>query len=190
MRMNTEPSHGSVHFRPPAKILWRTICGLKAYKGMPPPYDEMKRMVIPDPSTPEVMSSGPSWTRDQFPASVLVMLHGAKPTPRAVLLFAIKKAAELRKKVSSILTLGKGSSHPPTMASVSQGELGGVDMSSTVDAAGEPIPTSAVLMAAAKHIAARCRAENVAFIKCKKKDPNPEKCLDKGRQVTSCVLNL
>ncbi|RWW44031.1 hypothetical protein BHE74_00050245 [Ensete ventricosum] len=114
----------------------------------------------------------------------------SQPTPRAVLLFAIKKAAELRKKVSSILTLGKGSSHPPTMASVSQGELGGVDMSSTVDAAGEPIPTSAVLMAAAKHIAARCRAENVAFIKCKKKDPNPEKCLDKGRQVTSCVLNL
>ncbi|CAD5177683.1 unnamed protein product [Musa acuminata subsp. malaccensis] len=63
-------------------------------------------------------------------------------------------------------------------------------MSGTIDAAGEPIPTSAVLMAAAKHIAARCRAENVAFIKCKKKDPNPEKCLDKGRQVTSCVLNL
>ncbi|RZS23612.1 hypothetical protein BHM03_00056579 [Ensete ventricosum] len=63
-------------------------------------------------------------------------------------------------------------------------------MSSTVDAAGEPIPTSAVLMAAAKHITQRCRAENVAFIKCKKKDANPEKCLDKGRQVTSCVLNL
>ncbi|RWW64933.1 hypothetical protein BHE74_00027796 [Ensete ventricosum] len=59
-------------------------------------------------------------------------------------------------------------------------------MSSTVDAAGEPIPTSAVLMAAAKHITQRCRAENVAFIKCKKKDANPEKCLDKGRQVTSC----
>ncbi|CAL9774130.1 unnamed protein product [Musa acuminata subsp. burmannicoides] len=62
-------------------------------------------------------------------------------------------------------------------------------MSGSVDAAGEPIPTSAVLMAAAKHIATRCRAENVAFIKCKKKDPNPEKCLDKGRHVTSCVLN-
>ncbi|THU60119.1 hypothetical protein C4D60_Mb07t09260 [Musa balbisiana] len=63
-------------------------------------------------------------------------------------------------------------------------------MSGSVDAAGEPIPTSAVLMAAAKHIATRCRAENVAFIKCKKKDPNPEKCLDKGRHVTSCVLNV
>ncbi|KAG1371531.1 putative NADH dehydrogenase [ubiquinone] 1 alpha subcomplex subunit 8-B [Cocos nucifera] len=63
-------------------------------------------------------------------------------------------------------------------------------MSSTVDAAGKPIPTSAVLMAASKHIALRCRAENVAFINCKKKDPDPEKCLDKGRVVTRCVLNL
>ncbi|XP_073113391.1 NADH dehydrogenase [ubiquinone] 1 alpha subcomplex subunit 8-B isoform X1 [Elaeis guineensis] len=63
-------------------------------------------------------------------------------------------------------------------------------MSGTVDAAGEPIPTSAVLMAASRHIAVRCRAENMAFINCKKKDPNPEKCLDKGRAVTRCVLNL
>jgi NADH dehydrogenase (ubiquinone) 1 alpha subcomplex subunit 8 len=59
-----------------------------------------------------------------------------------------------------------------------------------VDASGEPIPTSSVLMAASKHIAVRCRAENVAFLNCKKKDPNPEKCLEKGRQVTSCVFNL
>ncbi|KAM0948080.1 putative NADH dehydrogenase [ubiquinone] (complex I), alpha subcomplex, subunit 8 [Dioscorea sansibarensis] len=62
--------------------------------------------------------------------------------------------------------------------------------SSTVDAAGEPIPTSSVLMAASKHIAVRCRSENMAFITCKKKDANPEKCLDKGRQVTACVVNL
>ncbi|KAL0298622.1 UNVERIFIED_CONTAM: NADH dehydrogenase [ubiquinone] 1 alpha subcomplex subunit-B [Sesamum radiatum] len=63
-------------------------------------------------------------------------------------------------------------------------------MASTVDAAGEPIPTSSVLMAAAKHIGTRCRNENLAFLKCKKDDPNPEKCLDKGRQVTQCVLHL
>ncbi|XAR54571.1 hypothetical protein NMG60_11029772 [Bertholletia excelsa] len=63
-------------------------------------------------------------------------------------------------------------------------------MSSTVDAAGNPIPTSAVLMASSKHIATRCRKENIAFLKCKKDDPNPEKCLDKGQQVTRCVLNL
>ncbi|CAA0821211.1 D-aminoacid aminotransferase-like PLP-dependent enzymes superfamily protein [Striga hermonthica] len=63
-------------------------------------------------------------------------------------------------------------------------------MASSVDASGEPIPTSSLLMAASKHIGSRCRAENVAFLKCKKDDPNPEKCLDKGRQVTQCVFNL
>ncbi|CAA0829564.1 NADH dehydrogenase [Striga hermonthica] len=63
-------------------------------------------------------------------------------------------------------------------------------MASAVDAAGEPVPTSSVLMAASKHIGSRCRAENVAFLMCKKDDPNPEKCLDKGRQVTQCVFHL
>ncbi|KAI5654074.1 hypothetical protein M9H77_31261 [Catharanthus roseus] len=63
-------------------------------------------------------------------------------------------------------------------------------MASAVDAAGNPIPSSAVLMATSKHIATRCRDENVAFLKCKKDDPNPEKCLDKGQQVTRCVLSL
>ncbi|XLU82425.1 hypothetical protein S245_005845, partial [Arachis hypogaea] len=64
------------------------------------------------------------------------------------------------------------------------------DMASAVDAAGNPIPTSSVLMAASKHIGVRCQAENVEFLKCKKKDQNPEKCLDKGRDVTRCVLGL
>ncbi|WZY75128.1 hypothetical protein YC2023_021512 [Brassica napus] len=63
-------------------------------------------------------------------------------------------------------------------------------MSSAVDATGNPIPTSAVLTASAKHIGLRCMPENVAFLKCKKNDPNPEKCLDKGRDVTRCVLGL
>ncbi|VFQ86309.1 unnamed protein product [Cuscuta campestris] len=62
-RMNTKPSHGPIHHRAPSKILWRTIRGmiphktkrgaaalgrLKAYEGVPPPYDKVKRMVIPD----------------------------------------------------------------------------------------------------------------------------------------------
>ncbi|ERN10916.1 hypothetical protein AMTRI_Chr12g271870 [Amborella trichopoda] len=63
-------------------------------------------------------------------------------------------------------------------------------MASAVDAVGEPIPTSAVLMAASKHIARKCRAENRDFLNCKRKDPNPEKCLDKGQEVTRCVLSL
>ncbi|KAL3652062.1 hypothetical protein CASFOL_001743 [Castilleja foliolosa] len=63
-------------------------------------------------------------------------------------------------------------------------------MANAVDTAGEPVPASSVLMAAAKHIGSRCRGENVAFLKCKKDDPNPEKCLEKGRQVTQCVFHL
>ncbi|KAK9929961.1 hypothetical protein M0R45_027026 [Rubus argutus] len=54
---------GSIHFRTPAKIFWRTVRGmiphktkrgaaalarLKAYEGVPPPFDKTKRMVIPD----------------------------------------------------------------------------------------------------------------------------------------------
>ncbi|KAL5994559.1 hypothetical protein ACLOJK_024612 [Asimina triloba] len=63
-------------------------------------------------------------------------------------------------------------------------------MASTVNAVGEPIPTSAVLMSSSKHIATKCRSENLAFLSCKKRDPNPEKCLDKGQQVTRCVLGF
>ncbi|KAK4267750.1 hypothetical protein QN277_024490 [Acacia crassicarpa] len=63
-------------------------------------------------------------------------------------------------------------------------------MASSVDASGNPIPTSAVLMAASKHIGFKCQSENLDFLRCKKKDPNPEKCLDKGQEVTRCVLNL
>eukprot|EP00246_Nothoceros_aenigmaticus_P017440 TRINITY_DN84_c0_g1_i1.p1 TRINITY_DN84_c0_g1~~TRINITY_DN84_c0_g1_i1.p1 ORF type:complete len:207 (+),score=30.34 TRINITY_DN84_c0_g1_i1:60-680(+) len=62
-RMNTKPSKGPIHFRSPSRILWRTIRGmiphktkrgaaalerLKAFEGIPAPYDKMKRMVIPD----------------------------------------------------------------------------------------------------------------------------------------------
>lgn len=63
-------------------------------------------------------------------------------------------------------------------------------MSTNVDEVGDPIPTSAVLMASAKHIEINCRGENIAFLKCKKDEPNPEKCLDKGHQVTRCVFGL
>ncbi|KAF3567784.1 hypothetical protein DY000_02012179 [Brassica cretica] len=61
--MNTKPSHGPIHFRAPSKIFWRTVRGmiphktkrgaaalarLKVFEGVPPPYDKVKRMVIPD----------------------------------------------------------------------------------------------------------------------------------------------
>ena len=61
-RMGTKPSHGHFHFRAPSKILFRTVRGmvphkttrgamamdrLKSFDGIPHPYDEKKRVVVP-----------------------------------------------------------------------------------------------------------------------------------------------
>ncbi|KAK9759811.1 60S ribosomal protein L16A [Basidiobolus ranarum] len=61
-RCLVNPSKGPYHFRAPSRILWRTIRGmiphktargnaamerLKLFEGIPPPYDTMKRMVVP-----------------------------------------------------------------------------------------------------------------------------------------------
>jgi len=61
--VNTNPKRGPFHYRAPSKILWRAIRGmlphktkrgaaamerLKVFEGIPPPYDKMKRMVVPE----------------------------------------------------------------------------------------------------------------------------------------------
>merc|ERR1712062_514021 len=61
-RMNTNPKRGPFHFRAPSKFFWRTVRGmlphkltrgkealdrLKAFEGIPPPYDKEKRLVVP-----------------------------------------------------------------------------------------------------------------------------------------------
>merc|ERR1712060_902840 len=61
-RMNSNPKQGPLHYRAPAKIFWRTVRGmvphktprgaaaldrLKAFEGVPHPYDRKKRMVVP-----------------------------------------------------------------------------------------------------------------------------------------------
>merc|ERR1711865_1092465 len=63
LRMNTKPSKGPIHFRSPAKILWRTVRGMiphktargsaalerfKSFEGIPTEYAKMKRAVVPD----------------------------------------------------------------------------------------------------------------------------------------------
>merc|ERR1719198_502840 len=63
LRMNTNPKKGPIHYRSPARILWRTVRGmiphktkrgaaalerLKTFEGVPPPYDKVKRAVVPD----------------------------------------------------------------------------------------------------------------------------------------------
>ena len=62
-RMNTNPRRGSFHFRAPSRIFWRTVRGmlphktpkgaaalgrLKVFDGIPFPYDQKRRMVVPD----------------------------------------------------------------------------------------------------------------------------------------------
>lgn len=61
-RTNTNPKRGPIHFRSPARMFWRTVRGmlphktqrgaqalgrLQTYEGIPPPYDKMKKMVVP-----------------------------------------------------------------------------------------------------------------------------------------------
>merc|ERR1712205_182595 len=63
LRINTNPKKGPIHYRSPARILWRTVRGMiphktkrgacalecfKAFEGVPPPYDKVKRAVVPD----------------------------------------------------------------------------------------------------------------------------------------------
>jgi large subunit ribosomal protein L13Ae len=57
------PARGPFHFRAPSRIFYRTIRGmiphktprgaaalerLKVFEGVPPPYDKLKRVVVPD----------------------------------------------------------------------------------------------------------------------------------------------
>ena len=61
--MNTNPRRGQFHFRSPARIFWRMVRGmlphktpkgavalgkLKVFEGIPYPYDQKKRVVVPD----------------------------------------------------------------------------------------------------------------------------------------------
>ena len=53
-----------------------------------------------------------------------------------------------------------------------------------------PVPASSVLFAVSKQIASACADKNRAFLACKKRDKNPEACLNEGDAVTSCVVDL
>jgi len=62
-RMNHNPKRGIVHWKAPSRLTWRTIRGmlphktprgaaalarLKVFEGIPAPYDQKKRKVVPD----------------------------------------------------------------------------------------------------------------------------------------------
>jgi large subunit ribosomal protein L13Ae len=62
-KVSTNPTKGPFHFRSPSRIFWRTVRGMvphktkrgvaamermKTFEGIPAPYDEQKRMVVPN----------------------------------------------------------------------------------------------------------------------------------------------
>ncbi|EDO06235.1 putative ribosomal protein L13 [Babesia bovis T2Bo] len=62
LRTNSNPRHGPFHLRKPSKMFWRVVRGmiphktkrgaealkrLKTYEGVPPPYDKVKKQVVP-----------------------------------------------------------------------------------------------------------------------------------------------
>ena len=62
-RTATNPKRGPIHYRAPSRMFWRTVRGMiphktargkvamanmQSYDGIPPPFDKMKRMVVPD----------------------------------------------------------------------------------------------------------------------------------------------
>ena len=52
-------------------------------------------------------------------------------------------------------------------------------------------PTSALLMAASKHVAVRCSGVNAAYVRCKdKNNGDPRPCLKEGEDVTGCVVSV
>ena len=74
-RTNTNPKFGPIHYRSPAKILWRTIRGmlphktakgqaalerLMVFEGIPPPYDKVGNRAKCLYSTVPARCSGPA----------------------------------------------------------------------------------------------------------------------------------
>ncbi|KAJ8027031.1 60S ribosomal protein L13a [Holothuria leucospilota] len=61
-RINTKPSRGPFHYRSPSRMFWKVVRGmlphkkargklalerLKVFEGVPPPYDQKKKFVVP-----------------------------------------------------------------------------------------------------------------------------------------------
>merc|ERR1712032_1654586 len=123
LRMNTKPSKGPIHYRSPARILWRTIRGmlphktkrgaaalerLKTFEGIPAPYDKMKRAVIPDALKVLRLQSGHKFCTLERLAGEVGWKHGAtlkeleaKRIASSAEYYAAKKA-DAAKKVKAI----------------------------------------------------------------------------------------
>ena len=76
-RMNTNPKKGPFHHRCPSRMLWRTVRGMlphklprgtaalarfRCFEGVPPPYDKVKRVVVPSALRAQKLRAYPYYT--------------------------------------------------------------------------------------------------------------------------------
>lgn len=58
------------------------------------------------------------------------------------------------------------------------------------EARASAVPASAMLFAVHRHLQTRCAEKTSAFLKCKKGDQDPEKCLRQGAAMTGCLVEV
>ena len=129
-RTNTNPKRGPIHYRSPARMLWRTVRGmlphktnrgqqalarLQCFEGVPPPYDKMKKMVVPEALKVLRLKPGRRFTVLARLASEFGWKHEAliakmeeKRVARSAEFYAAKKSATaLKAKATAAADLSK-----------------------------------------------------------------------------------
>ena len=104
-RTNTNPKKGPIHYRSPARMVWRTIRGmlphktargqaalarLQCFEGIPPPYDTMKKLVVPEALKVVRLKPGRRCTG-------LIKLMESKRISKSAEFYAAKKLAHVEK---------------------------------------------------------------------------------------------
>jgi len=117
-RGNTNPKRGPIHYRSPARILWRTIRGmmphkkergqaalerLKVFEGIPHPYDRMKRVVVPAALRVLRLKPGRKYCRLGDLASSVGWAHNGLIKKLETKRITVSSAYYLRKKQLAIL---------------------------------------------------------------------------------------
>jgi len=130
-RGSTKPSRGPLHYRSPARMLWRTVRGmmnhfkqrgqaamgrLKVFEGIPHPFDKVKRKVIPQALRVLRLKPGRKWCRLGDLSSQVGWTHNdlitrleAKRKVRSAAAYALKKrVVGLRAKAAATIDAKAG----------------------------------------------------------------------------------
>ncbi|GLD96523.1 hypothetical protein PINS_up022892 [Pythium insidiosum] len=136
-RTSTNPKKGPIHYRAPSRMLWRTIRGmlphktargaaalqrLKVFDGIPPPFDKMKRMVVPDALRVLRLKANRRFTVLGRLASEVGWKHGelvarleAKRKIKSEAFYKKKLAQKKRVAEATVKVFGENSALKPTL---------------------------------------------------------------------------